>query len=202
MRARLKSITWRSSRDDCEHGGLTMTYFEDLSDYGFLDGSPLRLTLKRVGWLEVGHFFETMAPSDETLDLLWAHCKISLAQTRGFHQCDLCDPPRTVLASRGGPRLLLGTSEIRVFSDTSAFYAAPTLIYHYVRTHHYKPPDIFLHALRTPPSPPNPAYFDRLMGLTWRATSVHKNLPSYKFGNIDGESRRVEVEPPVFIDEF
>lgn len=181
-----------------------MTYFEDLSDYGFLDGSPLSLTLQRVGWLERGHSFETVAPTDKTLDLLWAHCQISIAQTRGIHECTLCEPPRTVLASRGGPRLLLGTSEIRVFSDGHIFYAAPTPIYHYVRTHHYKPPDVFLRALRTGPTPPNGAYFERLdyMSLEWRETSVREKLTAVRFEKVDGESRRVEFEPPVFIDEL
>jgi hypothetical protein len=88
--------------------------------------------------------------------------------------------------------LLLGTAEIRVFSTEPnaesllrtlsgiesggllflqkalvpvRVYASPTLIYHYVEAHHYKPPDEFLRALRDGPKPPSPEYFDLLAKL-------------------------------------
>jgi hypothetical protein len=52
-------------------------------------------------------------------------------------------------------------------------YAAPTLIYHYVEAHHYKPPDEFLQALREGPRPPSQEYFAELakLGVEWRKIS-------------------------------
>src|SRR5689334_4116372 len=149
-----------------------MAYFIDLSFYQYsVFGNPP--ATKNIGWLQRGHEFERMEPSDETLDLLWSFCAISVMQTRGLHQCDLCVTPQTVQATRNGVTLLLGSSEIRVFSNEGSIsllrqrlrdsessallffrgstvpysiYAAPTLIYHYVHIHHYKPPDEFLRA--------------------------------------------------------
>ena len=47
---------------------------------------------------------------------------------------------------------------------------APTLIFHYVQRHHYRPPQAFVTALLRGPAPPDPAYFARLqqLGLTAR----------------------------------
>jgi hypothetical protein len=48
--------------------------------------------------------------------------------------------------------LNIGDGEIRVIGK-SAIYAAPTLIYHYVVEHQYKPPDEFIEAVLKGPSP-------------------------------------------------
>lgn len=138
-----------------------MTYFDDLSGYSFFRRLASPGTLN-VGWLDRAHAFDKQVPSAETLDLLWSFCCVSVVQTRGIHECVFCDPPRTVYATRNGKRLLLGTSEIRVFSNNGRIYAAPNLIYHYIRTHHYKPPEEFLQALNQGPRPPAPEYFERL----------------------------------------
>jgi hypothetical protein len=172
-----------------------MTYFKDLSNYGHRTGIFYKSAIKNIGWLEAGHRFETQVPTEEILDFLWCHCQISVAQTRGIHQCDLCSTPQIVLASRGGPRLLLGTSEIRVFSGSDVVYAAPTLIYHYVRTHHYKPPDVFLNALSGGPRPPDEEYFERLRQLTlkWNKTASE--------AEVLGNSQHTGFRKPVFLDE-
>jgi len=173
-----------------------MAYFADLSPYYDLrDDLPAR----NVGWLQRGHAFETMAPSEETLDLLWSFCSISVMQTRGSHQCDLCTLPQPVHAERDGIRLALGSSEICVFSNEPAastrrqklgamesggllffrrstvpfsVFMAPTLIYHYVRIHQYKPPEEFLRALQEGPRPPDQEYFEHLrkVNLEWNQT--------------------------------
>ena len=119
-------------------------------------------------------------------------------QTRGIHQCDLCVSPTTVSVSRGGVERTLGSAEIRVFSKTEArsslsqqlkgtesglvflrnsrvpvnVYAAPDLVYHYVRVHHYKPPDEFLDALRDGPRPNAEDYLNYLgtLGVQQEAT--------------------------------
>src|SRR5215470_12413549 len=91
-----------------------MAYFSDLTFYEYLPGNPPET--KNVGWLQRGHAYETASPSEETLDLLWGFCKVSVMQTRGRHQCDLCGPPSTVAAIRGTDSVLLGSAEIRIFS--------------------------------------------------------------------------------------
>jgi len=138
-----------------------MTYFEDLSSYVYEPSYGTSQT-KNVGWLERGHEFAQMSPSERDLELLWSYCQLSIVQTRGVHECDLCEPHQIVVVERQGFKLLLGTSEIRVFSNDGIVYAAPSLIYHYVNFHHYKPPEEFLKALREGPPPPSQEYFEKL----------------------------------------
>jgi len=91
-----------------------MAYFPDLTFYGYSsDGPPETLN---IGWLARGQEFDRMTPTEEILDLLWSYCSISVMQSRGIHECDLCAVPQTVHGMRNGARLLLGSSEIRVFS--------------------------------------------------------------------------------------
>ena len=174
-----------------------MAHFPDLSFYDYSRGNPPQT--KNVGWLRRGHAFETATPLQETLDRLWNFCKIAVAQTRGYHPCDLCAPPAIPSCVRDGVRLLLGSAEIRVFSKDVfsplrqrlrderhdgllilrkssirfGIYAAPNLIYHYVEAHHYKPPDEFLDALHNGP-PVDEKYFQCLkhLELEWRLTSA------------------------------
>ena len=108
--------------------------------------------------------FETERPRESDLVLLWAHCRVAIHETRGLHRCEFC-PNWTsdhFYPTRNGEKLLLGYSEIRVIGPSGQSYAAPSLIYHYLSEHHYKPPDSFLSALRTGPTPPAEAYFAAL----------------------------------------
>jgi len=151
-----------------------MTYFADLTDYTYIPaGDAAHARTKNVGWLTAGHAFESAAPAEELLDRVWSFCTVSVAQTRGIHQCEFCPGKDVHRAERKGEKLLLGTSEIRVFAGEGCLYAAPTLIYHYVKEHGYKPPEPFIHALMSEPAPPAPEYFDRLaqVSLEWRKTS-------------------------------
>jgi hypothetical protein len=155
-----------------------MAYFPDLTDYtyakwGVYPGSAA------VGWLAAGHPVPTSAPSEALLDRLWEFCKVSVAQLRGVHDCDLCNDEGAHFVERKGETLLLGTSEIRVFGTAGEVYAAPTLIYHYVAVHHYAPPDEFVRALHEGLAPPDPAYFARIaeIGLEWNKTSAPTEKP-------------------------
>src|SRR5450631_2208157 len=151
-----------------------MTYFADLTDYTYIPtGHASHAGTKNVGWLNAGHAFEKAAPTEELLDRLWTYCSVSVAQTRGIHRCEFCPGKDVHLADRKGDKLLLGTSEIRVFAGFGHVYAAPTLIYHYVSEHRYKLPEPFVRALMADPAPPAAEYFDRLAqaSLDWRKTS-------------------------------
>ena len=157
-------------------------YFEDLSDYAYGRNFFYRPKTKNVGWLERGHPYRQAPASEHLLKVLWQYCSVSAAQTRGIHVCDLCSDPDSYVASRNGKKLLLGSSEIRVFGVDRTIYAAPTLIYHYVSVHQYSPPDEFVQALNSALGPPNQAYFDRLreLDLEWRETSSPSG-PAFKF---------------------
>lgn len=150
-----------------------MTYFADLSIYTYHGSEFYRPGTECVGWLEYGYEFEKETPSESLLDLMWEYCKISVAQLRGIHECQFCPPGDWFHVERKGERLLLGTSEIRVFGRDGLIYAAPTLIYHYIATHHYKPPEEFLLALKEGPNPQSAEYFGRLeaLNLSWAKTS-------------------------------
>jgi len=171
-----------------------MAYFEDLTDYSYYLYRP---HTKNVGWLASTHDFPKLTPPEEMLDLLWEHCKISVVQMRGLHHCEFCAPPSpSVYAIRQGQRLQLGSAEVRVLSRGGDIYAAPTLIYHYVKTHHYKPPDEFLRALTEGIRPPSPEYFEalKMLNLEWNKTSG---------GDSPGKGFRgsVEVRLPIYFDE-
>ncbi len=149
-----------------------MAYFDDLSEYAYLPGWS-RPGTKTIGWLDTEHVFPTAPPDDALLNALWAFCKVSVAQTRGGHLCPFCEEDRPLEGTRNGNCLLLGTSEIRVFSREGIVSAAPTAIYHYVETHHYKPPDEFVRALMNGPRSDSQEYFRllRQIDLEWNDTS-------------------------------
>jgi hypothetical protein len=56
-------------------------------------------------------------------------------------------------AEHNGEQRLIGSAEIRNFGTDGTIYAAPTLIYHYVAQHQYKPPVGFVGALLDGPNP-------------------------------------------------
>jgi len=151
-----------------------MTYFKDLSEYSYHGSVFYRPGTKNIGWLGSGHEFDVMEPSEEILSLVWDYCMISVAQMRGIHECEFCPSGDWEIGEKNGQKLILGAAEIRVFSKSGVIYAAPTLIYHYISTHHYKPPDEFLQALRESPRPPSDLYFEKLdeFGLEWNETST------------------------------
>lgn len=155
-----------------------MAIYPDLSDYSYRGSKFHRPGTKNIGWLGVGQGFKCAKTSDATLRKIWEYCKISIASTRGIHECEFCDED-AFFAERDGERLLLGSSEIRVFSPSGTIFAAPSLIYHYMSEHHYKPPNEFLLALDEGPCPPSGAYFDRLkeLRLEWDYTSNPSEKP-------------------------
>jgi hypothetical protein len=143
-----------------------MAHFCDMSDYCYYpDG--IRPETKTVGWLSREHGFEKNVPSEHHLDLLWDFCTVRIVQMRGFHLCELCENPEHnhFRVDRNEKTLELGSAEIRVFGNDGTIYAAPNLIYHYVRDHGYRPPKSFLTALESSPRPPSQKYFDRLVEL-------------------------------------
>jgi hypothetical protein len=92
-----------------------MSYFEDLSDYTYFSRVSCART-KNVGWLDSAHEFNNAAPTEELLDSIWDFCKVSVAQTRGIHECGWCPTGPSHYVERKGEKLMLGAAEIRVFA--------------------------------------------------------------------------------------
>ena len=156
-----------------------MAHFDDLTAYVYMAHS-VRPGTKNIGWLDAATPFPQSVPDGAFLTRLWAYCQISVVQTRGIHPCELCSAgTQTIFGWHGDESLLLGTAEIRVFGATGDIYAAPTLIYHYVKDHHYAPPEEFVHAVMMDPLPPDPTYISRLdrLALQWRKTTAGPSGP-------------------------
>jgi hypothetical protein len=139
-----------------------MTYFKDFSVYTYDRTAIHRPAEMNIGWLGVEHCFEKQEPSEQLLDLLWKFCSVKVSLMRGIHECEFCSREDWYVGERGGQKLILGSAEIRVFSENGIAYAAPNLIFHYTSDHHYRPPDEFVRAMNEGPQPPDLDYFERL----------------------------------------
>lgn len=125
-----------------------MAYFEDLTPYTYIRRTARDNELN-VGWLDDQHDFPRGSVSDDILAKIFSLCRTPVNQTRGFYRCLLCpdkglDRDLGFKVMRGGVTLLLGSAEIRVRSKTGKTYASPTMIYHYIEGHGYRPPEEFL----------------------------------------------------------
>lgn len=147
-----------------------MAYFRDLTPFVYGFEPPLHADIRNVGWLDVDQPFPTGTLPEAWLDRLWNYCKICVSATRGLHPCPFCPAPSEGLEGyihqHRGERLLLHSAEIRAFSSDGRIFAAPNLIFHYVASHGYRPPDPFIEALATLPEE---AYRERLTayGIDW-----------------------------------
>ncbi|AVT33142.1 hypothetical protein C6361_31005 [Plantactinospora sp. BC1] len=140
-----------------------MAYFEDLSayrysdvdiiemDWGWLEFRPGYERIN-VGWLDASHKFdEGPTPNwfvNTLLDIIEAP---RINTMRGFHRCPFCpDRSEGSMLSVDHPNggLLLGHTEIRVPSGPGVMFAAPSLIWHYVTAHSYRPPTEFIEAVQ------------------------------------------------------
>jgi hypothetical protein len=122
-------------------------YLQDLTNYKYLNYEPEPSVLA-VGWLDQDHEFPRGSVPEGFLERILALCFKPVNQTRGFHQS-----PFLRSASFGYPveydgrKMLLGSAEIRVPGRSGKTYAAPNLIYHYIKDCGYLPPQEFLEAL-------------------------------------------------------
>lgn len=128
-----------------------MAYFADLTPYTYIRRTARENELN-VGWLGDQQDFPQGRVPEEVLEKIFALCRTPVNQTRGFYRCLLCpdkglnrNPGYTVV--RDGITLLLGSAEIRVNSKSGKSYACPTMIYHYIKDHSYKPPEEFINAV-------------------------------------------------------
>ena len=74
---------------------------------------------------------------------------LPVARTRGLHTCELCPPSvkQPFVVTRESVSITLGASEVRVISLQGVVFASPSLLWHYMEAHEYRPPDSFVDAL-------------------------------------------------------
>jgi hypothetical protein len=139
----------RARRSDIEKGN-TM-YFPDMSAYSYYLNFSIA-EVKNVGWIDAKHDFEKgiVDPRiSEKLrkiliksDLVDAHVNV----IRSAHPCNICGEEDIV--SKNEQDILLGRSELWIpGSDYGEYFAAPTLILHYMKHHSYLPPAEFIKAV-------------------------------------------------------
>ena len=133
-------------------------YFPDLSPYSYDDHAVTgrghrrtRPNVLNVGWLSAQRDFPRRVPDRAFLASLKRLAQSPVELYRGYHICEFCPPPREIRSSRGIlieplPRTT-GNGEIRVSGSDGTIFAAPVLIVHYVETHEYAPPEVFVEAV-------------------------------------------------------
>lgn len=123
-------------------------YFPDMSvnlyDCFWGRDNPIPIpSVRMVGWLEYPHEY-TKGKVDETIlqkleELFKTRCCI--IQHKGYHYCDLCEESPEWSTHPKGSRVLWVKAE-------NGYFAAPSLITHYIQVHGYCPPEQFLRAVR------------------------------------------------------
>jgi hypothetical protein len=136
-----------------------MAYFPDLSRYTYRKRDE-ECAEYNIAWLDRDQDYPKGDVSSVFLDRLWRFCSLRVSLSRGFHFCNLCSSGTGSegLVTHNSETLVLGTAEIRVFGCAGRVYAAPDLIFHYVKAHAYKPPEEFIHAVLTGPLPGSSEY--------------------------------------------
>ncbi len=125
-----------------------MVYYPDLTPLPYPPPeSETAFTPLAVGWLSKPATYTT----GDTLEafpakLLELCAKATVRGTLGYHFCEFCgNEVQNVITQvqYADEKLHLGNGQIWTVGK-SALYAAPTLIYHYVTVHGYRPPDEYI----------------------------------------------------------
>lgn len=121
-------------------------YYKDLSKYRYFKTKEPAVN---IGWLDGHHTYETGPVPEEFLDKLWKYMRYPVEVARGFHVCELCpreSSGKSVRIEYKNVRRTVGYYEIRVFGERNT-YAFPSLAFHYILEHHYRPPQEFIDAV-------------------------------------------------------
>lgn len=116
-----------------------MAFFAELSPHSYTPTAELEIL--NVGWLDEGLPFTVGLTSacfhEASLEL----CEHPNILHRGAHNCWFC---------RGKLQDMTGKGQIRIIGNSGTWYAAPTLVHHYVTQHNYSPPPDFIEAVLSP----------------------------------------------------
>ena len=122
-------------------------YYPDLMPYRRATGGNVPGVLN-IGWLDDSHDY----PIGNVPDTVISKLKQLLLENRDVNKvgtikgCPFCGVDVVYVPSTDA-RKLLGMSEIWIPSKSGTIYAAPSLLYHYITKHEYRPPQEFLTAV-------------------------------------------------------
>jgi len=126
-------------------------YYPDLSPYTYFRDHP-SAKLLTVGWLDAEHDFKKGRVPREIVRKILTLCFDPINATRGFHQSPFHPPnPEGYIVELNGKKMRLGSAEIRIEGQNEIVYAAPNLIYHYIKDCNYLPPEPFIEAVNAMP---------------------------------------------------
>ncbi|MES2822466.1 MAG: hypothetical protein V4732_02610 [Pseudomonadota bacterium] len=127
-------------------------FYKDLSFYQYYRSSPMK-NLLNVGWLDdKNEFLVGASPLDfrqklESIIIGNNDFDAHFNRVRCIHSCNICGE-RDITISNGKTESVLGMSEILVPQvENKLFFAAPSMIIHYVNVHNYLPPQPFIDAV-------------------------------------------------------
>ncbi len=137
-------------------------YYKDLSKYCY--GGKQENSFN-IGWLERGQPVRKGDVPQEFIDKIWKYLRYPVNVYRGFHVCDLCLHPMAGIpvAVHEGRMRQIGYYEIRVWARNGNVYAAPSMIYHYITCHGYKPPQEFIDVVMESEDPDSEAYYQKVL---------------------------------------
>ena len=124
-------------------------YAKDLARYSYLL-SRATANMLSIGWLDGGQAFSVGEVPKAFENALLLLCERPINLMRGFHRCPFCNEQGDAMLfvlKANGERLHLGNGEIHVPGKGNLLFVAPTLIYHYVTSHNYRPPEEFISAV-------------------------------------------------------
>jgi hypothetical protein len=138
-----------------------VAYFADLTPYAYghsdqdiiwYDDGTLtyrpQYERRNIGWLDPSQPFDQGPVPDWFADaLLNVIRNPTVNLSRGVHDCEFC-PPGTAITYPGPGVKSLAIDEIRVPAEPGVMFAAPSLVWHYVIAHDYRPPVEFVEAVR------------------------------------------------------
>lgn len=119
-------------------------YIPDLTVYMPDKHRRLDMNILAIGWLSTNGY-STGPVSEAFLHRLKLFCSDPALSFFGLNDCPLCLQSPSI--SRSDKDLELGSGELRIKGLGNIVYAAPDLIYHYVKDHQYQPPTEFVEAI-------------------------------------------------------
>lgn len=123
-------------------------YIADLQIYEFKISFKLP-QVRTVGWLDEDHSFNKGNVPANFIDKLWQVIEtrapdfdLNVNVVRGIHPCNFCGED-IFRRQPNGKRTMLGISELWI-PHQDGWFAAPSLIVHYVERYQYRPPNAFI----------------------------------------------------------
>lgn len=121
-------------------------FFEDLGAYTYYSEKPFP-NVRTIGWLEPKYRFRKGEVSFHLISKLQILIQrteirdVHVNPIRGSYECKFCAPDESE------SRLIIQASEIWLPDLCSGFFAAPSMLVHYIEEHRYLPPVEFLEAV-------------------------------------------------------